>query len=196
MHPLEVRNRLVELLPPPAKPFGRPRPEDWAAAKASLKCRLPKDYVWFLETYGLGSIDERLFVCGPVRYRRINSLQGELGSVERSFELAGHLLRAPTMREQFPSLTVSPAAQYELFPSKSGLLPWGVFDSGYWACWQTAKKPEKWKVLILTSATGTVEPFEGSMIQFLSQWVTGDLRSEVIPQLRSSPRFFTAESDS
>jgi hypothetical protein len=61
----DVFDELTKVLLPPARPVATGNPAAWAAVEARMGTRLPTDYKWFIDTYGVGIIDDWVWIFSP-----------------------------------------------------------------------------------------------------------------------------------
>ena len=80
---------------------------------------------------------------------------------------------------------------YPVFPDAGGLFPWGGTDNGDAMHWLTIGTPSEWTVAINESRGPMWEEYDCSMVEFLVRLLSGDIRSEILPEgfPSASPRF-------
>src|SRR6266508_4692572 len=102
-------DELMRRIPPPSPTRGGT--VDWNAVQTEVGTTLPEDYKAFIDAYGLGTIDDFLWIYDPLSTSPHLQLQSQ---VQRQL----HSLRL--LRDQ-SGVTIP----YALFPDTGGLLPWG-----------------------------------------------------------------------
>lgn len=155
-------DRLKQLLPPPEV---APAPQPWQDVERRLGVALPNDYKEFMEVYGDGTIKDLLLL---VSY-------GE--SLDASMELR---------QEDLDAMRLSPE---DVFPGgvieegKVNLLPWAyTIDCAFCYFWMEPREnPDQWWVV---SREREMEwsVFEGSMVEFLVEVVSGRRREPWMPR--------------
>lgn len=171
---------LRTLLAPPSAPDCSSG--DWEEVEGSLGLRFPADYREFISTYGSGTTGF-LWVASPFSPERINGIPTAMAALlERQREL-----RESGMIDH----------PYAIYPEPGGLFPWGGTDNGDDLFWVTSKdgRPESWPVLIHATRDSEVEEHATGMVGFISQAISGQLQSELIPSnaFRRPARFFNRD---
>ena len=125
-----VRQRLLELVPPPAR---APAAVDWAAAREALGVEFPEAYRWLAETYGPGVFDEwlKLNVPGAGWFELV-------AATERTAEMTRTWLADP-QTAPYP---------YPVFPEPGGLVVWATTYDTDVIGWATEGDPEQWPVIV------------------------------------------------
>jgi hypothetical protein len=154
---------LIELAPPPSRPYDPGTPEQWDAMEAKLGTRLPSDFRAIAERYGGGTFDHFI----------------HLASV-------GELSRAPRIDELLDSSNMtwdtrkgsSYALPRGIYPKLGGLLPCGVTDNGDLLHWKTGGDPDRWTIAVVGARLGPVEEFKCGFAEFLVRALTGKIRPQ------------------
>jgi hypothetical protein len=170
--------RLRRLLPPPAEPVERGRPDGWPAVEQSLGTGLPSDFKGFTELYGSGTVDDFLYFFNPFT-------QGPDGNlvVERDRVLAGYRQTRAHFPERLP---------WPPFPEPGGVLPLGRTDNGDELYWVTNGQPDGWPVALVEARAALQEVHPMPVTGFLATLAANQLTSRILPQdllRRSSHRF-------
>jgi hypothetical protein len=176
MHDLEA------VLRPPRRP-SRIVP-DWATVEADIGTRLPSDYKWFIDTYGVGRVDDFLSVFYPASNNTYIRLKDQI---------ARQLGAYRTLRETWPK-----DIPYPLFPELSGILPWGITDNGNVCVWRTVSaNPDEWPVAVNESRGPKWDTFAGSMTAFLADVLSRRYECSVFPDdfPSTSPKFTRSPND-
>lgn len=146
-------DRWTELVPPPAQ---APAPVDWAAVQGALGTGLPADYRAYVDTYGLGCVNELFWVLHPH------------GTPDR-LNLADQWVAS---REPVPLLTPPPQPLGRV----PGLLPCAVDEDGGVLHWHADQPdPDRWTVVYRDEDGGAWLPYPLGLVDFLLAIVTGGL---------------------
>lgn len=149
---------LIEVVPPPAVPseaFSGP----WEPIEAALGKSLPQDYKDFVRLYGLGSFMEFLWVHVPDSLSPYVRFDAQIRAVRALFQ------------------------DYEgfdqpLWPTRGGLLVFGVTDFGDYLFWLTRGPPDEWPVVVWGRGLQKFEAFECGLAAFLA----GVAKNEIVPE--------------
>ncbi len=162
-----ITDELFAVLPKPPRPSDPGSPRGWQRIDRRLASRLPVDFVFFINTYGTGTINDYLSVLSPFSQNPNLNLLNVMPEI-----LAGlrHL-----RREEPESLP------YPLYFEPGGLLPWGLTDNGEYLCWQTTEFVDLWPVVVVDPRNGDSERFELAMCQVLVGFLNATLRSRILP---------------
>ncbi|MDQ0244739.1 hypothetical protein J2S09_002310 [Bacillus fengqiuensis] len=146
---------LKTVLPPPKNPFSTGNDSCFNEIEQTLGTQLPMDYKQFITIYGIGLIDEFIWVLNPF------VLNDNLNLMEKTKDI----LEAYTeSRNNFPG-----DFPYKTFPEQGGLLPWGLTENGDELYWLTEGSPEEWKVVIYGSRSSDFIVYPESMTSFLAK---------------------------
>jgi hypothetical protein len=144
--------RWRELVPPPRPP----EPVDWSAVHDRLGTALPGDYRAYIDTYGLGCVNELYWVLHP------------LGSPDRL-----NLIDQWAMREPGPLRTPPP---YPLGLVPGGLVPCAVDEDAGVLYWHiSSPDPEQWTVVYRDEDGDAWRPHDLGLVPFLHAVFTGGL---------------------
>lgn len=164
--------RLIQLVPPPARPAATGSRPEWEAAGRALGSGLPDDYRALIGTYGAGRFDDFLVVFSPFTADGPGNLLHERQAV-----LDGYRRR----RRAFPHRFPLPA-----HPEPGGLLPLGRTDNGDELFWLTTGHPERWAVVTFEARSADPERFPGGVVAFLVALFSGSERPSWLPEELSS----------
>lgn len=159
-------NDLYSILPRPSRPVETGDDESWSRIAKKVGTRLPIDYVYFINSYGTGRINDFLAVLNPFTAHTYLNLLEQIPRL-----LSG--LRE--LREEDPE-----EYPYPLYFEPCGLLPWGISDDGDIFCWLTEGSPDQWHVVTVPRQSG-VELFEVTMVKFIEHALRGQVESSAIP---------------
>lgn len=159
---------LYLVLPRPRSPVETGNDELWLQVAEKVGTHLPVDYVYFINSYGTGSINDFLTVLNPFSAHTYLNLIDQIPRI-----LSG--LRES--REQFPE-----DYPYPLYFEPGGLLPWGLSIDGDIYCWLTkGNSPDLWDVVVVPRQGINLELFEMTMAKFLAGALRSQIDSEAIP---------------
>lgn len=149
-----VTERLREILSPPSEPVATGSVAEWQAVESRLGFRLPRDYKWFVSTYGFGSIDGSVLVFSPFADPASNLERRILDHQE------AHLV----------------AIEYDYEPE--GLIPWASNANRGCCYWETDNvDPDTWTVY--TGLDDDVHRFPENMTRFILRVLLGEHLSSV-----------------
>lgn len=142
--------KLIAIIPPPKRPIGVGSAERWARTEATLGTALPEDYRQFVHAYGA-----RLFAG----FYLINT-PGSKGSHSNLVEY--HNLIAPSIMS-YDSFDL----EYDIHPTRPGLLTWGHDENGHRHYWLTKGKPDHWTVVAESVRGSGFVQHDCSMVKYL-----------------------------
>ncbi len=164
---------LKSLLPPPQAPVAVPTPEQWQEAERELGVSLPTDYKAYLAAFGVGRIDDFLWIYSPAAKNQYANAMKAL-----SFEQqAAAYLKARRMERG------AGAPPYEVFPATPGLLPFGATDNGDMLYWVVARgsDPSEWPIAVRASREDELEIFNLSLTAFLAAVLRRQVEPDAFP---------------
>lgn len=89
---------------------------DWETIENEFNISFPEDYKWFLEKYGVGSINDFLWIFSPICVNsNLNSVE-QYKSMKKSYEF----MKCNNLIE----------FEYSFYDNGIGLFPWGITDNG------------------------------------------------------------------
>ncbi|ALC89081.1 hypothetical protein AM500_04190 [Bacillus sp. FJAT-18017] len=165
---MQVNERLLNVLIPPAVPVNAGTDSEWKHVETRLGTRLPDDYKSFIEMYGTGSIDNFLWVLNPFEKNENLSLF-ETGKAL----IEAYLVSQSNFPEDYP---------YTVFPSEGGLLPWGLTDNGDELYWLTTGDPNDWPVVVYETRSADNYKYSLSVTEFLGKCLTREMACEAFPE--------------
>lgn len=146
---------LIKIVPPPQKPTDTNESGQWAAIQKEMNTALPNDLLDYCINYGSGSFKHTsgifsMKVFNPLsrRYRR------DVTEMQR------------VLRYNKPP--------FEIHPSSSGILTWGVDESRRQFCWLTDGSPDSWPTIFITVERNSLR-FETSLSGFLVMLFSGQI---------------------
>ncbi len=171
--------RITELVPPPAPP----RPRDWETVEAQLGTPLPEDYKQLVDLYGGGVFDEVVWLLEP-------------GCPVEDYDL---LAITREREEILPRLwAIGEPKPTGLTEDGTRLLPWAYVEDGgqylYWLA-RPDQAPGEWTVKINEGRGPEWESHAVSCARFLLSFMTGEIRSGILPEPPGEPHVFDANTD-
>jgi hypothetical protein len=144
-------------LPPPVNPVDNSG--DWQATEGFIGTSLPVDYKQFISRYGTIDLSNGIRVYNLLLKSdqqaalHTASLLQELyqGLHDDRVQIAKALGQSPD--------TVSPLFQFPIFPTPSGIFPWGTAVDGWDFFWIRNGQPEEWGVVVVYKAGDRCFPF-------------------------------------
>lgn len=124
---------VTKLVPPPARPSEVGSIEQWRAVEEQLGLVLPSDYREFIFNYGSGLFANFFRIYNPFAKNKWTALYP---SVVRVCGWQREL------RQTWPK-----DVPYEIYPTPSGILPWGNDENGNNYFWIAKGSPDAWTVL-------------------------------------------------
>lgn len=153
--------RLMEVLPPPARPFDV-YAGPWEPIEAELGTPLPQDYKDFVRVYGCGQILEFFGLYVPKSRNPNVRLSSILPEVAEAF----------SRDEDLP---------YPLWPAPGGLVAIGQSDNGDYLFLRRGDRSIDWGVIVWDRGLSGWEPFDCSITDFIAGVVTGEVQPKEFP---------------
>lgn len=148
-----VFEELTKVLIPPARPVATGTPDGWAAVEARIG-RLPGDYKRFIDTYGVGVINDWVWILSPFEPAGRGTLESRLTWHKESHALG--------LFEDEPD----------------GLIPWADNEDRGMCFWETEEpNPDRWTVLAMVE--DDLHRWPENMTMFLLKILRGAHRSAV-----------------
>lgn len=158
---------LTSVMPPPDHPIDPGDPSLWPAVEAQLGTPLPEDYKLYINTYGVGSIADFIWIIDPFTDNRSINLDN----------IQAVLKGERILREKQPRA----GSPYPIYPEPGGILPWGHTENGDQLFWKTGRDPSAWPIVVNETRSPYYHGYFCSLTLFLSKILTGDLRVETFP---------------
>jgi hypothetical protein len=158
---------LLALVPPPPRSQLIETEEvfPWAEIQGALGTALPSDYRDFGQHYGSGCFEDGTFdfwILNPLAEAYLEHLEDRC-KVWR--------LRREAFTHEFPA---------DIFPIRSGLLPWGRdIDGGMMGWLMVGGDPEKWPVVTKQRDDDSFEQFNMHFTTFLAKALKHELRPHI-----------------
>jgi len=146
------QQRLLQLAPPPAAPVKTGNSNDWDAVEQNLGSKFPRDYKWFIGTYGGCAFFDFLQVLSPFGER--------ISLIERHRQRAEAI---GALQEQFP-----------VFPKEGGLLLCAGDENGNSLFWMTKGAPDSWELVYYADDYLEFVHYPIGLVEFLAGFVAGE----------------------
>lgn len=137
----------------------------WNSIESEIGIVFPEDYKWFIDKYGVGAVNDFLWVISPFcENENLNSLR-LFKLMKDSYEYVKH-----DNPEEFT---------FEFYCNGQGLFPWGITENGdelYW-CFEE----ERVEIVVFAARYTLIKRYSMSMEEFLSNILTKAIKCEAFP---------------
>jgi hypothetical protein len=127
--------KIADLLSPPAHPVGAEG--NWVAAERRLGAAFPDDFKWFIRIYGVGRVNDFLWLNSPFA-----------GRIACTFWRNMKSTIAVLKRYSGGGIVKDPERSHDFFPRPGGLLPFGNTENNNYLTWRTHGDPNNWHVVV------------------------------------------------
>jgi hypothetical protein len=160
--------QLTAILPVPSSPIAAGDAENWQYVEAKIGGILPADYKEFIAVYGVGRIDDFLWVYSPFLANKYLNLLSQKEAVLTSFRIF-----RDESGEELP---------FPLYPVQNGVFPWGCTDNGDHLCWRFRNGRLERPLVIIEGRGPEWEEFDLSMTGFLAGVLTRQIKVNMFPE--------------
>lgn len=171
--------QLLTLLPPPVRPRDTASSQQWAVVEAQLQSALPADYKAYIDTYGTGIIGYLVRPHNPFATAALFDLFAQIEAITHT-------------RRSYAATFGADWCPYPLYPEPGGLLPWGNTLDGDTLFWHTRGPADSWPTIIAEVKSKAIEPFAGSMSEFLYAIIKGSFHSDILASIQHDRLFEVA----
>lgn len=141
---------------------------DWQLIESDIGTALPRDYKELAGYFGPGEFLPYVTLLVP-------------GVASPALELRRSLQRWQRLdAEDLGENTFTPVPH---FPHPGGLIPWGNSSHGEVFYWRTVGEPDDWPVLVCAATGRDFYEYQGGVVDFIHDLLTGRLRIPFIPSL-------------
>jgi hypothetical protein len=140
--------KLVAIVPPPKKPKAVGTAAQWRTAEEKLGHKLPEDYCQFVRVYGSDLFAGFYVVHTPGQRSVHGNLVDYLGLMASHFAWRNQL-------------------EFNIHPSRPGLLVWGHDENGNYYYWLTKGEPDRWTVVTEETRGDGFSQHRCSMVEYL-----------------------------
>lgn len=138
---------------------------NWKDVENEYNIVFPEDYKWFLQTYGVGSINDFLWVFSPICDNlNLNSFE-QFKRMKNSYEI----MKSDKLIE----------LEYSFYNKGVGLFPWGITDNGDELYLNYLN--DRIEIVVLASRYTDVMSFEMNITDFLSGVLTKEIECAIFP---------------
>ena len=131
----QIQSALKRKVSPPEAPIAAKG--DWDKVEKRLKLRLPSDYKWFIDNYGMGWLCDNVFVTSP--FWKDSSGQNALAAVHETVK---------KIFERYVSIGFWKELPYPMYPQEGGLLMFAFTHVNEYLGWLTHGPPSRWRIII------------------------------------------------
>ncbi|SET16771.1 SMI1/KNR4 family protein [[Clostridium] polysaccharolyticum] len=138
---------------------------NWKTIEKENNIVFPEDYKWFLENYGVGSINDFLWVFSPICDNlNLNSFE-QYKIMKNSYELMinNNLIEY----------------EYSFYDNGIGLFPWGITDNGDELYWNYLN--EGTEIVVFAARYTDIISCKLNMTDFLTGVLTQKLKYDLFP---------------
>lgn len=132
-----------------------------------LGSSLPTDYKDFVLIYGVGLIDDFIWVFSPFVENENLNFMSKKDDILESYKL---------LKSQFPN-----DYRHNIYPDCNGLLPWGITENGDELFWLVNGIPEHWKVVVYGSRSEEYIEYNCTLTEFLYKLLTRKIKCRLFP---------------
>ena len=141
--------------------------EKWHEIELKLGIKLPTDYKEFIGRYGVGCINDFLWVLNPF------TQNSNLNLIEKGREIReAYIISKNEFSEEF---------LYDVFPSDGGLLPCAITDNGDEIYWLTTKVTDEWNIIVYESRSSDYYQYNMGLVEFLYKILAKEINCEAFP---------------
>ena len=72
--------------------------------------------------------------------------------------------------------------QYEVFPNKNGLLPWGYTDNGDELFWKMKGNVNNWEIIVYESRSPIFYSYKMGLAEFLFKLISNEIKCDIFPE--------------
>ena len=138
----------------------------WKSIEDENSIVFPEDYKWFLEYYGVGSINNFLWVLSPI------SENPYLNSFKQFKE----------MRYAYEYMKNNNLIDYNycFYDNGMGLFPWGITDNGDELFWNYLE--DRIDVVVFSSRYEDIMSYKMNMVKFLYGLLSRKIECDIFPE--------------
>ncbi|MDP8099278.1 SMI1/KNR4 family protein [Pasteurella atlantica] len=149
-------NKLIKILPIPNNPVEN--------IKMDININLPNDYIEFISIYGSGQID---FFLSIFNYASKNDFTPRDLILD---DLQSIKIEQPDY------------CNFNVYPEKNGLYPFGQTDNGDYLLWKTAGNINDWTVSIIECRSLEAQHTPYNFVDFLYLLLSKEVRYDAFPE--------------
>ncbi len=142
--------------------------QDWEKAENELGIELPLDYKEFVNHYGVGGIDDFLWIYTPYSNNENFDLLKQIEVINNAYL---------DMKKEYPE-----DFTFDVFPKVGGLLPFGGTENGDVLYWLTGGDNKHWSIVVYDDRHSEYFEYNKSTTDFLYELLTKKLVCPIFPQ--------------
>lgn len=157
--------------------------QDWEKAENELGIEFPIDYKGFVDDYGVGCIDNFLWIYTPYSNNENFNLLKQVEVINNAYL---------EMKEEFPEVFL-----FDVFPKKGGLLPFGGTENGDVLYWLTNEDNKHWSIIVYDDRHSEYVEYNKSFTDFLYELLTKKLVCPIFPEgfPKETPQYYSYEKE-
>lgn len=160
-------SKLENLIRPNNEQTSKHTKEEWDEIELTLRIKLPTDYKEFINRYGVGSINDFLWVLNPFTQNSNLNLIKKGKEIIEAYDIS---------KKEFPEDFI-----YDTYPSKGGLFPCAITDNGDEIYWVTSNIVEEWSIVVYESRASDYHEYNMGLAEFLYKILTKELECLAFP---------------
>ncbi len=141
--------------------------EKWDEIELALGIKLPTDYKEFINKYGVGSINDFLWILNPF------TENSNLNLIKKGEEIREAYI---TSKNEFPD-----DFMHDMFPSNGGLLPCAITDNGDEIYWLTSNTSDEWNIVVYESRSSDYYEYSMGLAEFLYKILEKEIECSAFP---------------
>lgn len=141
--------------------------EKWDEIELVLGIKLPADYKRFINKYGVGSINDFLWVLNPFTENPNLDLIKKGEEIREAYN---------TSKNEFPD-----DFKHDVFPNKGGLLPCAITDNGDEIYWLTSDTSDEWNIVVYESRLSDYYEYNMGLAEFLYKVLEKEIECSAFP---------------
>ena len=157
--------KMILVLAPPVEPICSKGA--FIDTEQQIGTSLPSDYKEFISHYGLGSIDDFIWILNPFTENKNLNFLIKKEEILNSYKL---------LKKEFPNDYI-----HEIYPNDNGLLPFGLTDNGDELFWLVRGEPDNWKVVVYRTRSEEYIKYDFTLIEFIHKIITREINCGIFP---------------
>lgn len=160
-------NKLENIIKPTNELKDNYTKEEWDEIELKLGIKLPTDYKQFINRYGVGSINDFLWVLNPFTQNSNLNLIEKGKEIREAYDIS---------KNEFPE-----DFMHDVFPSNGGLLPCAITDNGDEIYWLTSNIVDEWNIIVYESRSSDYYEYNVGLAEFLYKILAKELECSAFP---------------
>lgn len=160
-------NKLETIMKPTNERTDNFTKEEWNEIELKLGIKLPTDYKEFINRYGIGSINNFLWVLDPFTPNSNLNLMEKGKEIREAYDI---------LKNEFPK-----DFTHDMFPSDRGLLPCAITDNGDEIYWLTSNIVDEWNIIVYESRSSDYYEYNMGLAEFLYKILVKEIECLAFP---------------